>query len=271
MISLNSKPFALMGIINVTPDSFYDGGRYSCADSAVRHGLELIEQGADILDIGGASSRPGAAVVDPQEEIRRVVPVIKKLARQSNTPISIDTTWAATAKAAIESGASWINDISAGRFDSQIPTLAAQCGCTVVLMHSRKNPQTMQDNPQYNDVVRDVKSELMESVERFTAAGVQKERMILDPGIGFAKTFNHNITLLQQLERLKELGCPLMLATSRKSFIGTITGSPTHQRLAGSLATVASAFLKGISIFRVHDVKETADFLRVFAAVEQLP
>ncbi|KMQ49744.1 Dihydropteroate synthase [Chitinispirillum alkaliphilum] len=262
------KPFALMGIVNVTPDSFYDGGQYNSIENAVAHGLKLRDEGADILDIGGASSRPGAPVVDPQEEIRRVIPVIKRLASEFNGPLSVDTTWAVTAKAALQCGATWVNDISAGRFDPQMPTLVAQSDCSVVLMHSRETPQTMQHDPRYQNVTEDVKNELKQSVKRFTDAGVSRDRIILDPGIGFAKSFEHNILLMQQLERLKELGFPLLIGTSRKSFIGKITNNVVSDRLFGSLATVATAFLRGVTIFRVHDVKETRDFLNVFSRLE---
>ncbi|MDG5813675.1 dihydropteroate synthase [Chitinispirillales bacterium ANBcel5] len=270
MSTLDSKQFLIMGIVNVTPDSFYDGGRYSQIDAAVAHGLRLAQEGADILDIGGASSRPGASIVDPEEECSRVVPVIEKLARDFKGPISVDTTWSLTARAALKAGASWVNDISAARFDPQIANVVAELGATVVLMHSRKTPQTMQHAPSYDDVIKEVSGELLEAVSKFRAAGVGRERIILDPGIGFAKTFDHNIALLRGLERLKELGFPLLVGTSRKAFIGKITERETEQRLWGSLGSVASAYTRGARIFRVHDVKETLDFLKVFSTIENV-
>ncbi len=268
MESINDKQFLLMGIVNVTPDSFYDGGQHSSVDSAVSHALRLRDEGADILDVGGSSSRPGAQLVDPQEECRRIIPVIEALAREFDGPISVDTTWSATAEAAIAAGASLINDISAGRLDSNMSRVVAQAGCTVVLMHSRGTPQTMQIDPFYNDVTGEVVAELSLSAQMFMDAGVKKEKIILDPGIGFAKTWEHNITLLKELNRMNELGFELLVGTSRKSFIGRITGRPVEERLWGSLATVASAYSRGARIFRVHDVKETYDFLKIYSVLE---
>lgn len=264
----SDKPFALMGVVNVTPDSFYDGGRYVSVEAAVEQALKLGDEGADIIDIGGASSRPGAVRISSEEEVRRVVPVIKRLAGQFNGLISIDTTWSHVAEAALDAGAAWINDISSGRFDPGIITLAAKRGCNVVLMHSRRTPETMQLDPEYDDVVSEVKQELFKACGRFLEAGVLKEKIILDPGIGFAKTAEHNLVLIRELQAFTELGYPVLIGTSRKSFIGHITGREPDERLFGTLGTVASAYLRGARIFRVHDIRETGDFLKVFSVVE---
>jgi len=263
-----TKPFYLMGIVNVTPDSFYDGGRFCAVDEAVKHAHVLQEQGVDIIDIGGASSRPGADVVSPEEELRRIVPVIKAVAAFFKGPISVDTTWSDVALRALDAGAGWVNDISAGRFDKEMPSVIASSGCSVVLMHSRGKPQTMQSGPRYNNVVSDVSRELLEAVELFEKAGAKKEQIFLDPGIGFAKTVTHNIDLIKGVDKIVELGYPVVIGTSRKSFIGAITGSPVEERLYGTLGSVAAAFQRGVRIFRVHDVAATNDFLRVLASFE---
>jgi dihydropteroate synthase len=253
----------LMGIVNVTPDSFYDGGRYSAVDAAVRHARELAAQGADIIDIGGASSRPGARSVPQSEELQRVLPVIEEVTGCFKGPVSIDTTWSSVARAAIDAGATWINDISAGRCDPEMVPLAAGTGCTVVLMHSRGTPETMQNLAQYDDVVEEVTGELLESADTFIRGGVDKESLVLDPGIGFAKSAEHSLTLLRGMERIVALGYPVLVGTSRKSFIGHLTGKGVDGRLPGTLASAAAAYLGGARIFRVHDVAETVDFLKV--------
>lgn len=263
------KPFAVMGIVNVTPDSFYDGGRRADAGPAVEHGLRLAEQGADILDIGGESTRPGAAAVSADDECRRVLPVLDALAARVSVPISIDTTKAEVAQRALEAGASWINDVSAGRFDAAMAGVAGRRGCPVVLMHSRKTPATMQQEPYYSDVVAEVRAELMQSVQRFVSGGVARENIVLDPGIGFAKRLEDNLALLSHLDRLMDLGFPLLIGTSRKSFIGRITGKPVDERLWGTLGSVAAAFERGARMFRVHDVAETRDLLSVCWAISQ--
>ncbi|NLG18890.1 MAG: dihydropteroate synthase [Fibrobacter sp.] len=262
-------PFRLMGVVNVTPDSFYDGGRHVTVDAAVAHALKLASQGADILDIGGASSRPGAVPVSPEEEIRRILPVVENVARQFSGPISVDTTWSSVAKVALDAGASWINDISAGRFDPGMVGLAAERKCMVVLMHSRGTPETMQINPHYTDVVTEVKQELLEACGKFLQGGVCRENIILDPGIGFAKNAGHNLDLIRGLDQIVELGYPVLLATSRKKFIGLITGREPQERLFGTLATLASGLIRGAGIFRVHDVEEARDFLKVFTVIEK--
>jgi dihydropteroate synthase len=269
LAAILEKKFAIMGIVNVTPDSFYDGGKYYNPETAVTHALGLIDKGADILDIGGASSRPGASPVEKEDEIRRVVPVINGIRKRSGIPISIDTTWSSVALAALDSGADWVNDTSAGSIDSTILNVAALRDAVVILMHSRGTPQTMQDNPLYGDVVRDVVSELLNAVKRCNDAGINNNRIILDPGIGFGKTFEHNCTLLRNMRSLCEPGFPVLLGTSRKSFIGTITGKKVEERLAGSLGSIASAYIQGVKFFRVHDVAETVDFLKVLSEVSE--
>ena len=258
----------IMGIVNVTPDSFYDGGHYSCVHKAIDHIKRIIDDGVDIIDIGGASSRPGAEPVSIEEELRRIIPVIEAAAKFFNGPISVDTTWSVVARAACEAGAAWINDISAGRFDSNVIDVVAETGCKIILMHSRGTPQTMQTNPDYEDVVGEVVEELTASVNKFKAGGVADRQILIDPGIGFAKSFDHNIALMKNLACIVALGYPVVIGTSRKSFIGTITGKSVQERLSGSLATVAAAWRSGVEIYRVHDVAETADFMRVLSVVE---
>lgn len=267
-INFTGKSFSLMGIVNITPDSFYDCGRYNSVDAAVEHALKLVDQGADIIDIGGASSRPGAAQITPSEELHRVLPVVEKVVRYFKGPVSVDTTWSEVAEGVIDAGASWINDISAGRFDERLISLVAKRECTVVLMHSRGTPQSMQQCVSYKDVTLEVKSELLEAVTTFIKAGVKREKIVIDPGIGFAKTAQQNIRLLQNISEFLDTGYRVLIGTSRKSFIGMITGKEVEQRLCGTLGTVASAFIRGVRLFRVHDVRETADFLKVFSVIE---
>ena len=266
--SILAKPFALMGIVNITPDSFYDGGAHFAAGDSITHARRLIEQGADVIDIGGESSRPGAAPVPAEEECRRILPVIENLAG-GPVPISVDTTKASVAGRALDAGASWINDISAGRFDPAMAPLAARRKCPVILMHSRRTPETMQEDPSYADVVAEVKQELMGQVRLFLAAGVDEKDIVLDPGIGFAKRFEDNIEILNRIQELTGLGFPLLLGTSRKSTIGRITGKQVQDRLAGSLGSVASAFARGVTFFRVHDVEETRDLLTVMSVIDK--
>jgi dihydropteroate synthase len=262
-----TKRFAVMGIVNVTPDSFFDGGKYFSTRTAVDHGLSLVKDGADMLDIGGESTRPGAPPVSSDEEIRRVLPVIRELARHGGVPLSVDTTKAAVVKAALDAGATWVNDVSAGRFDGVLPGVVAQNKCPVILMHSRDTPATMQQRPSYADVIAEVTQELLSSVDAFVKAGVEKENIVLDPGIGFAKRLEDNLGLLSRLGEIAALGYPVCVGTSRKSFIGHLTGRDAGDRLAGSLAGVAAAFYGGARLFRVHDVRETADALKVLEAV----
>jgi len=258
----------VMGILNVTPDSFSDGGDFLDVDRAVTRGIEMVQQGAAIIDIGAESTRPGAAPVAAAEQIRRAVPIIQKLRQQVTVPISIDTRQAAVAEAAIEAGASMLNDISALE-DEAMAVLAAQKQVPVVLMHIQGTPETMQQAPQYDDVVAEVMEFLMERAKYAEVMGIARERIFLDPGIGFGKTTDHNLCLLKRLELFCELGYRVLVGTSRKRFIGQLTGKDRPaERLAGTAATVALAAMKGASIVRVHDVAEMVDVVRIVSAVQ---
>lgn len=262
------RPWAVMGIVNVTPDSFSDGGEFLRASDAVEHGLRMVDEGASILDVGGESTRPGSRGVDTEEECRRVLPVIEQLAIRSGVPVSSDTSKSAVARRALDAGATWINDVSGGRFDPSMPVLAGEKRCPVVLMHSRGTPQTMQQNPAYGDVCREVEDELCVSVQRFMEAGVDRGNIILDPGIGFAKRLEDNCRVIRHCNRLVGLGYPVLLGVSRKSFLGTLTGrAEPRDRVAAGLAATVVAFEQGVRLFRVHDVKPAVDALAVAAAL----
>lgn len=245
----------LMGILNVTPDSFSDGGKYRAFERAVAHGLELAEEGADILDIGGESTRPGSEPVSGEEELARVIPVVKELARKIAIPISVDTTRAETAEKALESGASIINDISALRFDPRMVGVVESSGCSVVLMHMTGTPRNMQDSPQYEDVVGEVLEFLRERVSFSLAAGIPRKRILIDPGIGFGKTLEHNIALLRNIGRFHETGCPVLVGASRKGMIGKLTGAPVEERDWGTAAITSWCVTQGVEVQRVHAVK----------------
>jgi dihydropteroate synthase len=256
----------VMGIVNVTPDSFSDGGRH--ADTAIAHARRLIDEGADILDIGGESTRPGAAPVPEAEEIARVVPVIAALRAQSAATLSIDTMKPAVARAAVAAGASLWNDVTALAGDPASPVTAAQLGCPVVLMHMRGTPQTMTAQARYDDVVTEVCAALLARAEAAIAAGVQKDRIWLDPGLGFAKTAEHSLTLLRHLDRVVALGFPVLLGASRKSFLKAIDPAAltADDRLGGSLAAALVGAGAGVAAVRVHDVRETVQALKVWDA-----
>jgi dihydropteroate synthase len=255
----------LMGVVNVTPDSFSDGGRYLDAEAAVAHGEKLLRDGAEILDVGGESTRPGAVEVDGAEELRRVEPVVAALAGEAT--VSIDTSKLAVAEAALDAGASIVNDVTALRRDPEIAALCAERGAGVVLMHMPGDPRTMQDNPAYEDVVDEIKAFLAERIEVAIVAGVEEGRIWLDPGIGFGKTLEHNLELLRRLAELRDLGRPLVIGASRKSFIGRIDGSEVDERLGGSIASSVLAATEGADVLRIHDVAETAQAMRVAEAV----
>jgi dihydropteroate synthase len=255
-----------MGIVNVTPDSFSDGGLFLEADAAVEHGMQLAREGADILDVGGESTRPGAQPVPHQEELRRVLPVVERLAAAGER-VSIDTTKLEVARPALGAGAAIVNDISAFRFAPELAGLVADTGAHCCLMHMLGEPRTMQSEPRYDDVVAEVKAFLEERLAFATGEGVAEERVWLDPGIGFGKTVEHNLELLRRLDEIVAIGRPVVVGTSRKSFLGKLTGGrPEHERLAGTIATNVIALERGASVFRVHDVAQVADALTVAAA-----
>ena len=252
-----------MGIVNVTPDSFSDGGLFLQAERAIAHGRELAEAGADILDIGGESTRPGAEAVSTEVELERVVPVVEALCDSGgpSVPISIDTSKAPVAAAALDAGAAIVNDVTALRGDPELAGLCADRGPILVLMHMLGDPRTMQDDPRYDDVVADVRAFLAERIEVATAAGVDEERIWIDPGIGFGKTVEHNLELLRRLGELAELGRPIVVGTSRKRFLGSLTGREATERLGGTIATNVLALAEGADVFRVHDVAEVRQAL----------
>jgi len=257
-----------MGVLNVTPDSFSDGGRFLDAAAAVAHGLRLEADGADLLDVGGESTRPGAQPVSAEEQIRRVVPAIEGLvARGARAQVSIDTTRLAVAQAAVAAGATYVNDVSAFRHEPELAAFVAERGLDCCLAHMLgEDPRTMQAAPAYDDVVSDVKAFLEQRLGVAVAAGIAEHRIMLDPGIGFGKTVEHNLELLRRLEELVALGRPLVVGTSRKSFLGRLTGRAADDRLPGTIATNVLALERGASVFRVHDVAPVADALAVAAA-----
>ncbi len=256
----------LMGVVNVTPDSFSDGGLYLDPAAAIAHGRELAAAGAQILDVGGESTRPGAEAVPEDEELRRVIPVIQGLAA-ADCRVSVDTSKAPVAAAALDAGAEIVNDVTALRGDPEMAALCAERGATVVLMHMRGDPRTMQDDPRYDDVVAEVKNVLAERLGAAVAAGVAEERVWLDPGMGFGKTAAHNMELLRRLGELRELGRPLVIGTSRKSFIGKVDGSAAGERLGGTIASSVLAAAEGAEVLRVHDVAEVRQALAVATAI----
>jgi dihydropteroate synthase len=256
----------VMGVVNVTPDSFSDGGLYLDPAAAIAHGRQLVTEGADILDVGGESTRPGAKEVPAEEELRRVLPVIEGLAGEG-VPISVDTSKAPVAAAALDAGAAIVNDVTALRGDPQMAPLCADRRPTVILMHMLGDPRTMQDDPRYGDVVADVRDFLAARLEATVAAGVEEERIWLDPGIGFGKTMPHNLELLRRLGELRALGRPLVVGTSRKSFIGKLDGSPAADRTGGTIASSLLAAVEGANVLRVHDVGELRQALTMAAAV----
>jgi dihydropteroate synthase len=267
-----SGMFRIMGVVNVTPDSFSDGGAFLDRDAAVNHGLRLAFEGADLLDIGGESTRPGADPVPEREELDRVIPVIEGIrAHNAGARISIDTSKAAVAAAALDAGADYVNDVTALRGDPDMAALVAERGVDVCLMHMLGTPRTMQAEARYDDVVADVKAFLEQRIEAAVAAGIALERIEVDPGIGFAKNLEHNLELLGRLRELTALGRPLVLGTSRKSFLGAITGRETAERVPATLATVVMAYERGAEVFRVHDVGPARDALAVAAATLARP
>lgn len=257
----------VMGILNVTPDSFSDGGRYSRRDAALRHAADMLRAGATLIDVGGESTRPGARAVSPTEELERVAPVVETIAAELDVIISVDTSTPGVMRETARLGAGLINDVRSLQRDGALDALAAT-GLPVCLMHMRGEPTTMQQNPEYADVLVEVRDFLAERVAVCATAGIAVERVILDPGFGFAKTLEHNLRLFKHLEALRDLGRPLLVGVSRKSMIGKVLGHEVGGRLYGSLALAALAVAKGAHILRVHDVAETVDVVRMIAAVE---
>jgi dihydropteroate synthase len=261
------RPVVVLGIVNVTPDSFSDGGRFLDPEAAVAHGLELVAQGAEILDVGGESTRPNAEPVSETEELRRVLPVVEQLVGRVKVPISIDTQKPAVARAALGAGAAIVNDIAANRGDDAMWRVVAEAGAGYVCVHMQGTPQTMQVNPTYADVVGEVAEFFTDRLDRLNRLGVPAEQVALDVGIGFGKTAGHNLQLLAALERFTRLGRPLLLGVSRKSFIGRVVGAGLGQRLPASLACPAWAIASGTQMIRAHDVAETVQALRMLEAV----
>jgi dihydropteroate synthase len=262
------RPALLMGVVNVTPDSFSDGGQFATTETAVVHALRLVEEGADMIDIGGESSRPGAQPVSQAEELRRVIPVIEELAGKIPLPLSIDTVKPSVARAALEAGGSIINDIGASRNDDEMGRLVAQSGAGYVLMHMQGSPQTMQENPVYQDVVAEVNEFFGERLKRLAACGVNPEQVVLDVGIGFGKRPEHNLQLLKHLRRFGQWKRPLLVGASRKSFMWQLMHAKVTERLAPSLACACWAVANGAQIIRAHDVAATRQALRMTEAID---
>ncbi|RLE10358.1 dihydropteroate synthase [Candidatus Aerophobetes bacterium] len=262
-----AKKTAIMGILNVTPDSFYDGGRYTCQDEALRRVEQMIEEGADIIDVGGESTRPGSERVSLKEEIKRVIPIIEKIRENFDVPISIDTYKAEVARQAIEVGANMVNDISGLRFDPKLKKVVAKCDVPVVITHIKGTPKDMQDNPQYRCLMGEIISYLREGIKMAEEAGISSDKIIIDPGIGFGKTTEHNLRIIKRLPELKSLGKPILIGASRKSFIGNVLKLPVSERLEGSLAIGSLSVFQGANIIRTHDVKETRRVVDLIRAV----
>ncbi|TLY18306.1 MAG: dihydropteroate synthase [Nitrospirae bacterium] len=265
-IPLNSRVL-LMGVLNVTPDSFSDGGRYDDPEAAVEHALAMIEQGADLIDIGAESSRPGSDPVEEEEEIRRLLPVITAVCRQVSIPVSVDTTKAGVAQRALDAGAAIVNDISALRFDPLMGHVVAKAGGGLILMHMQGTPKSMQRDPQYRDVVAEVRQFFIERMKTAEDVGILPEQILLDPGFGFGKNVTHNLTLLMQLDQLAALGRPMVVGVSRKAFIGQVLDRQVGERLMGTAVAVVVAVLRGARIVRVHDVRPMRDVVRMVEAI----
>lgn len=263
-----SKKTYIMGILNVTPDSFSDGGLYFSEKKAIEHALRLVEEGADIIDVGGESTRPGSEPVSPEEEIRRTIPVIRALSKEIRVPISIDTYKAEVARRALDAGATMVNDISGLRFDPDMPAVVAEYGVPVVIMHIKGRPKDMQQNPVYEALIPEIMDYLRISIRLAIKFGIKEDRIIIDPGIGFGKTFEHNLEIINNLKEFTLLEKPVAVGVSRKAFIGRILGDlPPQERLEGTAAAVAIAIYNGANIVRVHDVKEIVRVARVVDSI----
>jgi dihydropteroate synthase len=270
LLTIESRPL-VMGILNVTPDSFSDGGRYLNVDAAVAKGLELVQQGADILDIGGESTRPGAGAVPLDEELRRVVPVVAGLARQTTVPLSVDTSKAEVARSSLAAGAHIINDVTALDGDPAMMEVAVQSKAGLILMHMKGTPATMQTDPRYENVIAEIDRFFEERLRLAVKAGVSLERIVLDPGIGFGKTSEHNLEILARLGEFQRFGRPVCLGVSRKGFVGRLLNNrPVERRLAGSLAALCHAMChRAVQVVRVHDVEESRDAMNVLASIQE--
>lgn len=256
-----------MGVLNVTPDSFSDGGRFLDGAAALDRAMAMVEQGADCLDIGAESSRPGAAPISEEEELSRLIPVVRAVCARVRVPVSIDTTKAAVAARALDAGAAIINDITALRGDARMADVVARTHAGLVLMHMKGTPATMQHEARYGDVVSEVRTALQERLRAAEAAGIGVERIVLDPGIGFGKNLEHNLTLLARLSELRSLGRPILIGVSRKAFIGTLVNRPVQDRVMGTAGAVAVAIVNGARLVRVHDIEEMRDVVTVVAAI----
>jgi len=265
-LELGGRTF-VMGIVNVSPDSFYDGGRHFSTERAVEHGLLLAREGADLLDVGGESSRPGAEPVPREEEKARVLPVIEELAARCGVPVSVDTCKADVAEAALEAGAVMINDISGLRFDARMAGVAADAGAAVVVMHMQGEPRTMQDSPEYGNLMGEIVDEIGAMVEKAVEGGIERDRILVDPGIGFGKKLGHNLHLLRHLSELRVLGRPIVVGPSRKAFIGAVSDLPPEERLEGTIAAVCHCVAAGAEMVRVHDVKAVRRAVQVADAI----
>jgi dihydropteroate synthase len=261
------KRTLVMGVINITPDSFSDGGKFYDTKVAISHAKYLVSNGADILDVGGESTRPGSESVTMDEEMKRVIPVIEGISNEVEIPISIDTCKSEVAKAALDAGACIINDISAMRSDPRIANVAAESQSPLILMHMQGTPKDMQKDPKYKDVMGDIKEFLEERLDLAQSKGVTRENMIIDPGIGFGKTLEHNYEIIRRLRELKDLNLPILMGTSRKSFIGNTLGLDVNERLEGTLATITMSIINGADIIRVHDVKEAVRTAKMTDAI----
>ncbi len=269
ILDFSNKTY-LMGVLNATPDSFSDGGLYFDTDKAVEHALKLVEDGADIIDIGGESTRPGSEVVPLDEELRRTIPVIELLVKRTSVPISIDTCKAEVALRAIDAGASIVNDISGLRFDPGMAKAVASCGVPVIIMHIKGAPKDMQVNPVYEALIPEIMDYLRTGIRLAVEEGIHEDQIIVDPGIGFGKTFDHNLQILRDLNEFRALGKPISIGVSRKAFIGKILGGvPAAERLEGTAAAVAISIINGANIVRVHDVKEIAKVAKVADAIKR--
>ena len=268
LIEFPARPL-IMGVVNVTPDSFFDGGRYLDAEAAVAHAIRLVEEGADLLDIGAESTRPGADVVGEAEECRRAIAVVTAVAKAVTVPISIDTSKAGVARAALEAGAVLVNDVTALRGDPAMVDVVARTGAGIVLMHMYGTPRTMQQDPRYDDVVGEISGFFEERIRFAMAHGIVRRQIILDPGIGFGKLLGHNLTLLAQLRRFMQFECPLLVGVSQKAFLGQLVDRPVQERQWATAAAVAMAVDRGAGILRVHDVRGMKDVVQVAAAISQ--